>query len=248
MRKNKYGTLCPHIAFGVDDQFDGPKRYFERIRIIDIEHPSETGTIIYCIATKKFCEKEKFAVDFAKCELIKKLKEKLLSRMGSLSDHPFFTSERNTMIFLKRHGLDGDAPKTNRELAEMYSLSVGTIIQIIETHQRCVKYEAEKDFKVKLLNLNPTSLNCLRSGDIKSIQDLTKKSEQDLLKIKNLGKKTLQKIKTALSEIGLELDKKTKQKENKLNMRIETAENRIYGLQEKIRKLLEQKKAYQEKK
>jgi len=242
MRKNKYRTLCPYIAFGVDDNFDGPKRWGERIRISDIEHPSETGTTISCFITKKYCEKEKFAVDFAKCEPIKKLKQKLLSRMGSFSDHPSFTSERNTMIFLKRYGLDDHLPKTSRELAKIYDLSELRIGEIIALYQRYIEHDAENDLRVKLLNLDTASLNCLRSSDIKSIQDLIKKSEQDLLEIKNLGKKRLQKIKNALSEIGLELDKKMKQKENKLNMRIESAEKKIYNLEEKIRKLEEQKK------
>jgi DNA-directed RNA polymerase subunit alpha len=55
------------------------------------------------------------------------------------------------------------------------------------------------------LELSVRPSNCLRDADIKTIGELVQKTDSDLLATKNFGKKSLQEIKDALSELGLEL-------------------------------------------
>ena len=50
--------------------------------------------------------------------------------------------------------------------------------------------------------------NCLRTGKVISIGHLVQKQERDLLKIRNMGRKTLNEIKTVLGLMGLELGMK----------------------------------------
>ena len=47
--------------------------------------------------------------------------------------------------------------------------------------------------------------NCLKTANIRTIADLVQKSESELLKTKNFGKKSLNEIKTILGEMGLSL-------------------------------------------
>ncbi|MBN2735479.1 MAG: DNA-directed RNA polymerase subunit alpha [Spirochaetales bacterium] len=58
---------------------------------------------------------------------------------------------------------------------------------------------------VEELELSVRSSNCLKNANIRTIGDLTKKSEEDLVKTRNFGKKSLQEIKEKLSEWNLSL-------------------------------------------
>jgi len=55
------------------------------------------------------------------------------------------------------------------------------------------------------LELSVRASNCLKTANIRTIADLVQKSETDLLKTKNFGKKSLNEIKTILGEMGLSL-------------------------------------------
>ncbi|MFQ5539927.1 MAG: DNA-directed RNA polymerase subunit alpha [Candidatus Binatia bacterium] len=58
------------------------------------------------------------------------------------------------------------------------------------------------------LEFSVRSQNCLQSADIKYIGELVQKSEQEMLKTKNFGRKSLNEIKEILREMGLELGMK----------------------------------------
>jgi len=55
------------------------------------------------------------------------------------------------------------------------------------------------------LELSVRSYNCLKNASIKTIGDLVTKSEVDMLKTKNFGRKSLNEIKDILTEMGLSL-------------------------------------------
>jgi len=55
------------------------------------------------------------------------------------------------------------------------------------------------------LELSVRAYNCLKTANIRTIADLVQKSEAELLKTKNFGKKSLNEIKTILAEMNLSL-------------------------------------------
>lgn len=55
------------------------------------------------------------------------------------------------------------------------------------------------------IELSVRSANCIAGTDAKTIADLAQKSEQEMLKYRNFGKKSLNEIKTVLGELGLSL-------------------------------------------
>lgn len=55
------------------------------------------------------------------------------------------------------------------------------------------------------LELSVRSYNCLKNADIKTIGDLVTKTENEMLKTKNFGRKSLNEIKDILTEMGLSL-------------------------------------------
>ncbi len=61
---------------------------------------------------------------------------------------------------------------------------------------------------VNELELSVRAANCLKNANIKTIADLVQKTEMEMLKTKNFGKKSLNEIKEILAEMGLSLGTK----------------------------------------
>ncbi len=62
--------------------------------------------------------------------------------------------------------------------------------------------------RIDELELSVRSSNCLENADIKYIGELVRRSEQEMLRTKNFGRKSLNEIKEILSEMGLNLGMK----------------------------------------
>jgi DNA-directed RNA polymerase subunit alpha len=58
------------------------------------------------------------------------------------------------------------------------------------------------------LELSVRSANCLQQANIRTIGDLVQKTEAEMLKTKNFGRKSLKEIKEILTEMGLSLGMK----------------------------------------
>jgi DNA-directed RNA polymerase subunit alpha len=61
---------------------------------------------------------------------------------------------------------------------------------------------------VEELELSVRSYNCLKNANIQTIGELVQKSEAEMLKTKNFGRKSLNEIKEILSSMGLSLGMK----------------------------------------
>lgn len=61
---------------------------------------------------------------------------------------------------------------------------------------------------IEELDLSVRSYNCLKRAGIHSVQDLTKKSEEDMLKVRNLGKKSLDEVIKKIKALGFDLKNK----------------------------------------
>jgi DNA-directed RNA polymerase subunit alpha len=69
-------------------------------------------------------------------------------------------------------------------------------------------YNEHLDKSVDELELSVRSYNCLKNSDIRTIRDLVQKSEAEMLKTKNFGRKSLNEIKDILTGMGLGLGMK----------------------------------------
>ncbi len=68
------------------------------------------------------------------------------------------------------------------------------------------------DRSVEELELSVRSYNCLKNANISTIRELVQKTEQDMLKTKNFGRKSLNEIKEILASMGLGLGMKFDEK------------------------------------
>ena len=70
------------------------------------------------------------------------------------------------------------------------------------------KKEEKKEIlskNVSEFDLSVRSMNCLKAANIKTIGQLVKKTEEDMMQFKNFGKKSLSEIKELLAGMGLTL-------------------------------------------
>jgi len=81
-----------------------------------------------------------------------------------------------------------------------------------DTDSMEIMVEKEEDQKEKALEmtieeleLSVRSFNCLKRAAINTVEELTHKSEDDMMKVRNLGKKSLDEVKQKLEELGLGL-------------------------------------------
>lgn len=69
--------------------------------------------------------------------------------------------------------------------------------------------EKEKalDLTIEELDLSVRSFNCLKRAGINTVEDLTNKSEEDMMKVRNLGRKSLEEVIAKLDSFGFSLKK-----------------------------------------
>lgn len=67
-----------------------------------------------------------------------------------------------------------------------------------ETHQ-----EKVLDKTIEELDLSVRSYNCLKRADIQTVKNLTERTEADMMKVRNLGQKSLEEIKLKLADLGV---------------------------------------------
>jgi DNA-directed RNA polymerase subunit alpha len=65
------------------------------------------------------------------------------------------------------------------------------------------------DWKIEDLNLSVRSYNCLKRANINTVGELTLKTEEEMMKVRNLGRKSLKEVVQKLREIGLDLKNST---------------------------------------
>jgi len=61
------------------------------------------------------------------------------------------------------------------------------------------------DMTIEELDLSVRSCNCIKRAGLNTVEELTRKSEDDMMKVRNLGRKSLEEVKQKLANLGLSL-------------------------------------------
>lgn len=96
-----------------------------------------------------------------------------------------------------------------------------------EASQKSEEAKLEKMLATPIseIELSVRSANCINNADIKTIGDLVVKSEAEMLKFRNFGKKSLNEIKAILTTMGLSLGMKLPITPGQVNLPVEDAES-----------------------
>ena len=98
--------------------------------------------------------------------------------------------------------------------AKVLSEHLGLFIDLSENAKTAeVMVEKEDDEKEKVLEmsideleLSVRSYNCLKRAGINTVEELTNKTSEDMMKVRNLGRKSLEEVLAKLKELGLQLN------------------------------------------
>ena len=69
------------------------------------------------------------------------------------------------------------------------------------------KKEKVLEMTIEELDMSVRSFNCLKRAGIDTVEDLTNRTEEDMIKVRNLGKKSLEEVIQKLHSLGLDLRK-----------------------------------------
>lgn len=96
-----------------------------------------------------------------------------------------------------------------RILVDHLQLFIGLNDNMRDMQVMIEKEEEEKDkvldMTIEELDLSVRSYNCLKRAGINTVLELTQKSKDDMMKVRNLGKKSLEEVQKKMSALGLSL-------------------------------------------
>ncbi|NLK00794.1 MAG: DNA-directed RNA polymerase subunit alpha [Clostridia bacterium] len=96
-------------------------------------------------------------------------------------------------------------------LGDHLKLFIGLTEEISDEVTMVEKEEETKDkvleMTVEELDLSVRSYNCLKRAGINTVEELIQRTEEDMMKVRNLGKKSLEEVKSKLAELELALRK-----------------------------------------
>jgi DNA-directed RNA polymerase subunit alpha len=131
------------------------------------------------------------------------------SRVGQITDYDRLTLEVWTNGNLAPADAVGYAAKILKEqLSVFINFDEGEAAPRTSEVRESTRLNENLFKSVDELELSVRSANCLKNADIRYIGDLVQKSEAEMLKTKNFGRKSLNEIKEILSEMGLSLGMK----------------------------------------
>ena len=130
------------------------------------------------------------------------------TRVGQMVDYDKLTIELWTDGSLEPYEALSLAAKVLTEHLKLF-------VDLSETAKNTqIMIEKEENKKEKILEmpieeleLSVRSFNCLKRSGISTVEDLANKTEADMMKVKNLGKKSLEEVIAKLHDLGLDLAK-----------------------------------------
>ena len=130
------------------------------------------------------------------------------TRVGQMVDYDKLTIEVWTDGSLKSHEALSLAAKVMTGHLELFiDLSEATKNTQIMIEKEESKKEKVLEMSIEELELSVRSFNCLKRAGIATVEDLTNKSETDMLKVRNLGKKSFDEVTAKLHSLGLDFAK-----------------------------------------
>lgn len=128
------------------------------------------------------------------------------TRVGQMVDYDKLVIEVWTDGSLKAHEALSLAAKVMTGHLELFiDLSEATKNTQVMIEKEESKKEKVLEMTIEELELSVRSFNCLKRAGISTVEDLTNKTDAEMMKVRNLGKKSLEEVIQKLEELGLGL-------------------------------------------
>ncbi|MHB8916755.1 MAG: DNA-directed RNA polymerase subunit alpha [Desulfocucumaceae bacterium] len=130
------------------------------------------------------------------------------TRVGQRTDYDKLTLEVWTNGSIRP---DEATSLSAKIMGEHLRLFIGLTETVNDVEIMVEKEEEQKDkileMTIEELDLSVRSYNCLKRAAINSVEELVQRNEEDMMKVRNLGKKSLEEVINKLRELGLSLRK-----------------------------------------
>ncbi|AEF93144.1 DNA-directed RNA polymerase subunit alpha [Desulfotomaculum nigrificans CO-1-SRB] len=130
------------------------------------------------------------------------------TRVGQITDYDKLTLEVWTNGSIRP---DEATSLSAKILSEHLRLFIGLTETVNDVEIMVEKEEEQKDkimeMTIEELDLSVRSYNCLKRAGINTVEELIQRNEEDMMKVRNLGKKSLEEVMNKLAELGLSLRK-----------------------------------------
>ena len=128
------------------------------------------------------------------------------TRVGQITDYDKLTLEVWTNgTIAPDEAVSYGAKLLNEHLALFIDLSDNAKNTEILVEKEEGKKEKVLEMSIEELDLSVRSYNCLKRAGINTVEDLACKTEEEMMKVRNLGKKSLEEVLNKLAELGFAL-------------------------------------------
>ncbi len=127
------------------------------------------------------------------------------TRVGQITDYDRLTLELWTNGTLKPEEAISGASKILIEHLELFAGLTDQVIPVSMVQPEEDKKDKVLEMTIEELDLSVRAYNCLKRAGINSVAELVQKNEEDMMKVRNLGRKSLEEVEQKLEALGLGL-------------------------------------------
>ena len=129
------------------------------------------------------------------------------TRVGQITDYDKLTLDVFTNgTFVASEAVSLAAKVLSEHLSLFIDLSENAKTAEIMIEKEDDEKEKVLEMSIDELELSVRSYNCLKRAGINTVEELTNRTSEDMMKVRNLGRKSLEEVLAKLKELGLELN------------------------------------------
>jgi len=128
------------------------------------------------------------------------------TRVGNVTDYDKLTIEVWTNGGITpEEAISQSASILIEQLSLFVNLTIKEVPAEISVEKDSNKKEKVLDLNIEELDLSVRSYNCLKRAGVNTVEDLVNKTEDDMMKVRNLGRKSLEEVLQKMESLGLNL-------------------------------------------
>ena len=127
------------------------------------------------------------------------------TRVGQMTDYDKLTLEVWTDGSIKPDEATSMAAKILSEHLMLFINLTENVVPVDFNEPEDNKMEKVQEMTIEELDLSVRAYNCLKRANINTVAELVQRNEEDMMKVRNLGKKSLEEVEQKLAALGLGL-------------------------------------------
>ena len=127
------------------------------------------------------------------------------TRVGQMTDYDKLTLEVWTDGSIKPDEATSMAAKILSEHLMLFINLTENVVPVDFNEPEDNKMEKVQEMTIEELDLSVRAYNCLKRANINTVAELIQRNEEDMMKVRNLGKKSLEEVEQKLAALGLGL-------------------------------------------